>query len=88
MQGADNEGVRDTAFSVDGSHLVSVARDMTVKLTEVATQRFIDNVTSITPCALKGRSRASPGIRSLTRWWSAVPKACLRPIVFSASQSA
>ena len=27
---------------------------MSVKLTEVATQRFIDNVTSITPGALKG----------------------------------
>ena len=27
---------------------------MTMKLTEVATQRFIDNVTSITPGALKG----------------------------------
>ena len=36
------------------SHLVSVGRDMTVKLTEVATQRFVDNVTSITPGALKG----------------------------------
>ena len=35
-------------------HLVSVSRDMTMKLTEVATQRFIDNVTSITPGALKG----------------------------------
>jgi len=30
-------------------------RDMAVKLTEVATQRFIDNMTSITPGALKRR---------------------------------
>ena len=46
--------MRDTAFSADGSHLVSVGRDMTVKLTEVATQRFVDNITSITPGALRG----------------------------------
>ncbi|HWB00472.1 MAG TPA: c-type cytochrome domain-containing protein, partial [Pirellulales bacterium] len=58
QQGAHNDWVRDTAFSLDGSHLVSVARDMTVKLTEVATQRFIDNVTSITPGALKGGAQA------------------------------
>ncbi len=44
----------DTAFSADGSHLVSVSRDGTMKLIEVATQRFVDNVTSITPGALKG----------------------------------
>jgi WD40 repeat protein len=52
--GSHNDWVLDTAFSVDGSHLISVGRDMTTKLTEVATQRFIDNVTSITPGALKG----------------------------------
>jgi WD40 repeat protein len=44
----------DTIFSTDGSHLVSVSRDRSMKLTEVATQRFVDNVTSITPGALKG----------------------------------
>ena len=44
----------DTVFSKDGSHLVSVDRAGTVKLMEVATQRFVDNVTSITPGALKG----------------------------------
>ena len=43
-----------TAFSQDGQHLVSVSRDRSVKLTEVPTNRFIDNVTSITPGALKG----------------------------------
>ena len=32
----------------------SVSRDRSMKLTEVETQRFIDNVTSITPGALKG----------------------------------
>jgi WD40 repeat protein len=60
-QGAHSDWVRETAFSVDGSHVVSVARDMTVKLTEVATQRFVDNVTSITPGVLKG------GIQSVAR---------------------
>ena len=34
--------------------LISVSRDMTAKLTELATQRFVDNLTSITPNALKG----------------------------------
>ncbi|HEX4129312.1 MAG TPA: DUF1549 domain-containing protein [Pirellulales bacterium] len=58
QQGAHNDWVRDTAFSTDGSHLVSVARDMTVKLTEIATQRFVDNVTSITPGALKGGTQS------------------------------
>jgi WD40 repeat protein len=53
-QGAHDDWVLDTVFSADGSHVVSVGRDMTVKLTEVATQRFVDNVTSITPGALKG----------------------------------
>jgi WD40 repeat protein len=52
--GSHSDWALDTAFSADGSHVVSVGRDMTVKLTEVATQRFIDNVTSITPGALKG----------------------------------
>ena len=54
FQGAHNDWVLDTVFSTDGSHLVSVSRDMSLKLTEVATQRFVDNITSITPGALKG----------------------------------
>jgi WD40 repeat protein len=54
FQGAHDDWVLDTVFSIDGSHLVSVSRDMSMKLTEVATQRFIDNITSITPGALKG----------------------------------
>jgi WD40 repeat protein len=53
-QGSHSDWVLATVFSKDGSHLVSVGRDRTTKLTEVATQRFIDNVTSITPGALKG----------------------------------
>jgi WD40 repeat protein/mono/diheme cytochrome c family protein len=54
FQGAHNDWVLDTVFSVDGSHLVSVSRDRSMKLTEVGTQRFVDNITSITPGALKG----------------------------------
>jgi WD40 repeat protein len=53
-QGAHSDWVVGTAFSKDSTYLASVSRDMTMKLTEVATQRFIDNVTSITPGALKG----------------------------------
>jgi WD40 repeat protein/mono/diheme cytochrome c family protein len=54
FQGAHNDWVLDTVFSTDASHLVSVSRDRSMKLTEVATQRFVDNITSITPGALKG----------------------------------
>jgi WD40 repeat protein len=53
-QGAHTDWVLDTVFSSEGLYVVSVSRDMSMKLTEVATQRFIDNVTSITPGALKG----------------------------------
>jgi WD40 repeat protein len=53
-QGAHEDWSLATVFNPDGTHLVSGGRDMTVKLTEVATERFIDNVTSITPGALKG----------------------------------
>ena len=60
-QGSHNDWVFDTVFSTDGSHLVSVGGDMTAKLIEVKTQRFVDNVTSITPKALKG------GISSVVR---------------------
>jgi mono/diheme cytochrome c family protein len=54
FQGAHSDWVTATVFSQDGLHLVSVSRDRSVKLTEVPTNRFIDNVTSITPGALKG----------------------------------
>ena len=54
FQGAHEDWVRDTVFTPDGKHLVSVARDMSCKLTEVETERFIDNITSITPGALSG----------------------------------
>ncbi len=54
FSGSHNDWALDTVFSADGSHLMSVGRDMAAKLTEVATQRFVDNITSITPGALKG----------------------------------
>ena len=61
FQGAHEDWVLGTAFTVGDTNLVSVARDMTCKLTEVATERFIDNVTSITPGALAG------GLNSVVR---------------------
>jgi WD40 repeat protein len=54
QMGTHSDWVLGTVYSQDGLHLASVSRDMSMKLTEVATQRFIDNVTSITPGALKG----------------------------------
>lgn len=54
FQGAHDDWIRDVAFTPDGKHLVSVARDMSCKLTEVETERFVDNITSITPGALSG----------------------------------
>jgi len=53
-QGAHEDWVLGTAFIANGTHIASVARDMTCKLTETATERFIDNITSITPGALRG----------------------------------
>jgi WD40 repeat protein len=61
FNGAHDDWPLDTVFSVDGSQLVSVGRDMSTKLYNVPTQRFVDNVTSITPGALKG------GISALAR---------------------
>jgi WD40 repeat protein len=54
FQGAHSDWVLGTVFSRESTYLVSVSRDRSMKLTDVATQRFIDNVTSITPGALKG----------------------------------
>jgi len=54
QMGSHSDWPMTTAFSVKGDHIISGGRDMSVKLTEVAEQRFVDNVTSITPGALKG----------------------------------
>ncbi|MCG8599084.1 MAG: DUF1549 domain-containing protein [Verrucomicrobiales bacterium] len=61
FMGSHNDWVLDTVWSIKGDHLVSVGRDMTSKLTKVETERFIDNITSITPGALKG------GVNTVTR---------------------
>jgi WD40 repeat protein/mono/diheme cytochrome c family protein len=58
QQGSHNDWVLGTVFSRDGSHIISVGRDMSTKLTEVETQRFVDNITSITPGALRGGLQA------------------------------
>ena len=55
LQGTSHsDWVLDTVFTHKGDQLVSVGRDMSTKLTEVASQRFIDNISSITPGALRG----------------------------------
>src|SRR4029077_8434658 len=46
FQGGHGDWVLDTIWSKGSSHLVSVSRDMSMKLTEVATQRLVDNITS------------------------------------------
>lgn len=54
QMGTHSDWILATTFSQDGLHLVSASRDMSMKLTEVPTQRFVDNITSITPGELKG----------------------------------
>jgi WD40 repeat protein len=54
LQSSHSDWVLDTFFNHKGDQLVSVGRDMSAKLTEVASQRFIDNLSSITPGALRG----------------------------------
>jgi len=61
QQVSHSDWVLDTVFTHKGDQLVSVGRDMSAKLTEVATQRFIDNISSITPGALRG------GLQSVAR---------------------
>jgi len=60
-QGAHTDWVLGTVFDVKGEHLISAGRDMTSKLTVFKSSRFVDNITSITPKALKG------GIASIAR---------------------
>ena len=67
FSGSHNDWALDTVFSSDGSHLISVGRDMAAKLTEVATQRFVDNITSITPGASRAGSVRSPVIPNAMR---------------------
>ena len=51
---AHTDLVFGTTFSLKNDHVISVSRDMSMKLTELKTSQFIDNITSITPGALKG----------------------------------
>jgi WD40 repeat protein/mono/diheme cytochrome c family protein len=61
QQNSHTDWVLGTVFTHKGDQLVSIGRDMSAKLTEVATQRFIDNISSITPGALRG------GLQSVAR---------------------
>jgi WD40 repeat protein len=58
FSGAHDDWVLGTAFSADGAHVVSVSRDRSMKLIQVATQQFIDDITSITPGVQKGGIQA------------------------------
>ncbi len=49
-----SDWVLDTTFSLKFDHLISVSRDRSTKLTIVKNGQFVDNITSITPGALKG----------------------------------
>lgn len=51
---AHSDYVLGTTFSKDNDHLITVSRDMSMKLVIVENAQFVDNVTSITPGALKG----------------------------------
>lgn len=51
---AHSDWVLGTAFSRKNDHLLSVSRDMSMKLSIIESAQFVDNVTSITPGALKG----------------------------------
>ena len=53
MAGHD-DWVRGTIFSANGKAVFSVSRDKTVKQTDVATERFVGNVTTHTPGILSG----------------------------------
>lgn len=51
---AHEDWIRGTVFSRDGKSLFSASRDMTVKMTDLATQRFLGNVPTATrPCVCK-----------------------------------
>jgi WD40 repeat protein len=51
---AHSDYVLGTTFSLKQDHLITVSRDMSMKLVIVETGQFVDNITSITPGALKG----------------------------------
>ena len=51
---AHADWVFGTTFSLKNDHLITVSRDMSMKLVIVENAQFVDNITSITPGALKG----------------------------------
>ncbi len=51
---AHSDWVFGTTFSLKNDHLITVSRDMSMKLVIVENAQFVDNITSITPGALKG----------------------------------
>ncbi|MSR58462.1 MAG: hypothetical protein EXS05_12550 [Planctomycetaceae bacterium] len=55
---AHADWVMGTTFSVDAKHMISISRDRSMKLSIVESGQFVDNITSITPGALKGGLQA------------------------------
>ena len=51
---AHSDYVLGTTFSLKQDYLITVSRDMSMKLIVVENAQFVDNITSITPGALKG----------------------------------
>ena len=51
---AHADWVFGTTYSLKNDHLITVSRDMSMKLVIVENAQFVDNITSITPGALKG----------------------------------
>lgn len=51
---AHSDWVMATAFSLDAKYMMTISRDRSMKLSIVETGQFVDNITSITPGALKG----------------------------------
>ena len=51
---AHSDWVLGTTFSKNLDHLITVSRDMSMKLVIVENAQLVDNITSITPGALKG----------------------------------
>ena len=51
---AHADWVMATTFSVDMKHMITISRDRSMKLSIVESGQFVDNITSITPGALKG----------------------------------
>jgi WD40 repeat protein len=51
---AHSDWVTGTAFSIDAKYMISISRDRSMKLSVIETGQFVDNITSITPGALRG----------------------------------